>query len=1553
MASRPKQVPLTRAIIPRDGFLVLGAHRSGTSAISGTLAKLGATPPKTLMEGLTDNPKGHWESVVLMQFHDELLASAGSRWDDWRPFNPGWYNSPLAAQFKKRARALLAAEFGDSPSFVLKDPRICRFAPFWLDVFEQEGITPRLIIPVRNPLEVAQSLKTRDGSSLNKGLLLWLRHTLDAEATTRDMPRAFVEWDAFLKDWRPEADRIATELDVHWPRLSDFAAAEVDEFLSAELKRERVAPESARAHPDMHEWATLAYDALLELARNPGSNSARVTLDELRERFEEACRLFGRTLGGLELELGTLRKELESEHQGRMQVAQAQAEAVSEAQVRTAEAEQLRAALQAERDALSLESQQRESAVQGLSQALELERVRAAELERLRAEARQGEEIAAQALEAALAAERMASAQDSQNHAQTLEQERARIAELEGRHSEIRKAHEAAVHAAQALEAALAAERETRSQDAQDYARVLEQERARAAELERLHTEARQGQEAAVHATQVLEAALAAERESRSHEAQNHAEALERERARAAELERLHAEARQAHEAALHAAQALEAALVAERDMRAQDARNHTQVMEQESARAEELERLHAEARQVHEAAVHAAGAIEETLAAERVAGEDLKQALDAEQQTRLHEVRLINDALEDARAREANLQREHDAAITANQAILLSEQQAREESARFAKALDDHRTDHAQLQQQLQEVQAELAVQQEARRRDAAALEDERRRQQEVQAELAAQQEARRRDAATLEEERRRQAEMERRHGAALQDASRAMVTRIEAVHQTYKTSTSWRITQPLRNAKRFLPFSWRSPAPSRANFVAPPAFGVEPTATETLSTYRLPGRLANYLNERFSGEAILLVRGLMEILQEYEGDPQKFDRSKEFFDLVAHIKSRAGEPPPDHAVDATIIIPVHNGALFTLTCLVSVLEHATDFRFEVLVGDDSSTDATQEALAGIGGRVRYVRHEKNLGFLQNCNAMARLSRGRYLIFLNNDTIALPGWLDYLVRTLRDGKNVGLAGSKLLNGDGSLQEAGGILWDDASGWNFGRNQDPWLPEFNYVRDTDYCSGASMAIAKTLWDTLKGFDVRFAPAYCEDSDLAFRVRKAGFRTVYQPRSELIHHEGRSHGRDLNSGLKAYQVRNQKQLRDIWKETFRSEHLPNGEDLFVARDRTSRKPHILIIDHYVPQWDRDAGSRTMYHFIRAFLESGFQITFWPDNLYFDREYTETLQQLGVEVIYGPEYLNRFQNWMQTNGKWIPYVLLSRPHIATNYIDVLKAESKAKLLYYGHDLHWKRLTQEYEVTGKSELLPLIKETRKLEAHVSENCNVVMYPTAEECAILRHQFGEQKSVVETPAWYFSAAEIESTRASLDRISRNDPYHLLFVGGFTHGPNVDAMLWFVQQVYPILTKHESRFHLTIVGSNAPSSIQELASRAIEFAGQVSDRELDRLYNLVGMSVVPLRFGGGVKGKVIEAFAKGVPVVSTSTGMQGIDKAAELAFVGDEPEEFARAILDAAQNRELAQSKAQRALSFLQRKYSLRSFVESLGHEMHELRAVKLDDLH
>lgn len=275
----------------RDAIVILGMHRSGTSAVTGTLSLLGAAPPRTLMlpSAAYGNVRGFFESQAIAQWNDALLASAGSAWDDWRAFDRVWLKAPPRAVFEEAVR-LLGQEFDGERMFALKDPRICRLTPFWLAVLREAGAAPRIVVPFRPPLEVARSLQERDGFPIEKGLLLWLRHVLDAERYTRGLPRAFVAMDAFLDDWRKSARRIAREIGVAWPRDDARAASEVEAFLSRDMKHHNVDGLQAGGG---HAWTERAFGALSSLSRNPNAPAAQAALDDVSDAFENACHLFG------------------------------------------------------------------------------------------------------------------------------------------------------------------------------------------------------------------------------------------------------------------------------------------------------------------------------------------------------------------------------------------------------------------------------------------------------------------------------------------------------------------------------------------------------------------------------------------------------------------------------------------------------------------------------------------------------------------------------------------------------------------------------------------------------------------------------------------------------------------------------------------------------------------------------------------------------------------------------------------------------------------------------------------------------------------------------------------------------------------------------------------------------------------------------------------------------------------------------------------------------------------------------------------------------------
>ncbi|HEY1780173.1 MAG TPA: hypothetical protein VGG79_07020 [Roseiarcus sp.] len=287
-------------------ILVLGMHRSGTSSLAGALVRLGVTPPLNLIPPNDDNPKGFWESTVIVALNDEILAAGGSHWEDWRPFDPTRIDPAVGYTLKTRARSALIREFGEASLAVIKDPRICRLIPFWSSALQDSGWSPRAILPLRSPLEVASSLERRNGIPLGVGCLIWLRHVLDAEAGTRSMRRAVVDWSGFLRDPPGALERVGEQLKVEWPRWTEHALTEIHDFVSGDLRRQRASDSDLLAHPAVNDLVRETYAVVPDLVENPRSGKVERTLDDIAERLRNATGMLGYAM--FELEDGRRRR---------------------------------------------------------------------------------------------------------------------------------------------------------------------------------------------------------------------------------------------------------------------------------------------------------------------------------------------------------------------------------------------------------------------------------------------------------------------------------------------------------------------------------------------------------------------------------------------------------------------------------------------------------------------------------------------------------------------------------------------------------------------------------------------------------------------------------------------------------------------------------------------------------------------------------------------------------------------------------------------------------------------------------------------------------------------------------------------------------------------------------------------------------------------------------------------------------------------------------------------------------------------------------------------
>ncbi|WP_045758300.1 glycosyltransferase [Xanthomonas albilineans] len=613
-----------------------------------------------------------------------------------------------------------------------------------------------------------------------------------------------------------------------------------------------------------------------------------------------------------------------------------------------------------------------------------------------------------------------------------------------------------------------------------------------------------------------------------------------------------------------------------------------------------------------------------------------------------------------------------------------------------------------------------------------------------------------------------------------------------------------------------------------------------------------------------------------------------------------------------------ASIVIPVYNHVAHTLACLRALATHPPSVPCEILVVDDGSRDETAQWLVQLPG-LRYHVRERNGGFIATCNDGAARAQGRYLVFLNNDTVPQPGWLDALLETFAQIPQAGLVSAQLLYPDGRLQDAGGVVFADGSAWSYGRFESPEDPRYAYLRDVDYGSGAALTIERTLFLELGGFDTRYMPAYYEDTDLAFAVRASGRRTLVQPASQVVHDEGTSNGTDTGTGIKAYQVRNHAIFAAKWAETLQCQLSP-GELPTPARLHRQQR-QVLILDEALPQPDRDSASLRQLNLIRLLLQHGAHVVFVPSSRTYASRYSEALQRLGVEVWYAP-YLKNMTTFLQQHGTRFHSVLLVRHHLAHACLPLLQRFApQARRLFDTVDLHYLRERRGAELSGDARLQREAERTRVRELEVMAQVDVTILVSAVE----REQLQREAPQVRT-ALISNLHDVAGP--GLPWTQRRD---LVFVGGFRHVPNVDAVRWFLQEVFPLLRARLPQVRFHCIGADIPEDLHRLgeATAGVELLGHVPD--IAAYMDGMRIAVAPLRFGAGVKGKINLSMAHGQPVVATTCAVEGMHlRHGQDVLIADDAVHFADAIAHLYTDATLWQTLADNGLRNIATHFSL-----------------------
>lgn len=610
---------------------------------------------------------------------------------------------------------------------------------------------------------------------------------------------------------------------------------------------------------------------------------------------------------------------------------------------------------------------------------------------------------------------------------------------------------------------------------------------------------------------------------------------------------------------------------------------------------------------------------------------------------------------------------------------------------------------------------------------------------------------------------------------------------------------------------------------------------------------------------------------------------------------------------PAPDasEAVDVSIIIPVHNQWAFTRDCLVSVERaiRGSGLCCEVILADDASSDETRAAADFFPG-LRVVRQEQNLGFLRNCNAAAAEARGAALLFLNNHTIVLPGWLTDMVRILRQEPSAGIVGSKLLYLDGTIQGIGAVLFTDSSARNLGRGKSRHAPLFSFDREVDYATSTSILVRRSLWEDLGGFDTRFAPAYCEDSDLAMAARDRGLRVICAAGSEVVHFEHGTYGEASAVAPKALALANGQKLRQKWASQFETGHLPPGTQPEIAAAHAERqafstaltrratgKLNILYFSPFPSHPDNHGNQATIQSFGRRFQKMGHKVHFalLQSTMFTDK----TLAQM--RAAWDSITILANSHPLSANGQEVPFDAWYQPGLGEDIrllceereIDVVFCSYifQSKLLDFvpSHvlkviDTHDKMGDRYEMLRQKGQPLEFFSCSPQEEGAYLRRADLVVARRAEEAAYFDSVSGRKTAIViphvEEPRFIdraFERLEHVGLVASANRI------------------NLAITLDFLKSVEAAREASDVPLKVHIAGQvrdlipSLPPVDQAFFSRTwVSLHGFVAD--IGSFYRRMDVVVSPVTMGTGINVKTVQAMAFGMPLLTTAWGSKGIE---------------------------------------------------------------------
>ncbi len=596
-----------------------------------------------------------------------------------------------------------------------------------------------------------------------------------------------------------------------------------------------------------------------------------------------------------------------------------------------------------------------------------------------------------------------------------------------------------------------------------------------------------------------------------------------------------------------------------------------------------------------------------------------------------------------------------------------------------------------------------------------------------------------------------------------------------------------------------------------------------------------------------------------------------------------------------------ATVVVPATAGFETIYRCLAALHAAGVDRAADIVLLDDGAQGGSAALIPAVVRNLRYVRLADGSGLVAGRNEVARASRAPLLAFLAPQARVLPGWLDEIEQTFAREAEAAAVGSRLVREDGLIQHAlllaepDGALRDPAHLAPFD------AAEHRFMRRADALPGLAFAVRRAALLAVDGFSPLFSRFGHAAADLCARLRAAGRTVLYQPLSVAA---WPTQGTPDTDGAPP-----DPELRDEDSLRLRARLAP------AAAPAAGFVGHALVIDDDLPRPDRDAGSIATFEQMVLLRRLGWHVTFCPVHaLAIDPTAAELLARNGIEVVGPPEYGSVTQ-YLQAFGAGLGLVQVYRHANMTMLLDRLRdLAPEARIVFGTADLHFLREQRRAELAGRT--LPEAAREEEVRCMLATDATIIT--SDHEMDLLRRDVPAEKLVL--LRWIERPRPIARPFAE-----RRD---ICFIGNYQHPPNLDGVEWFLSEVFPKVRKKLPDVRLKLAGSGMPASLRDFAGDGVEIVGWVED--LADLFATVRLSVAPLRFGAGFKGKVATSLAYGLPVVGSSISLEGTGLAdGDGVLMADTPQAFAASVVRLHEDAALWQAQSARGVERVTALYS------------------------